>query len=151
MPRFKLKGGLERSASADLFKNTVSQIATVYGRLAYLASLRDPNTGNYRHHGLAVVFGREESTNAMRETHEKIFQEWLNMPLQEKHEDVAAYLDSLDEAPSRIVLHWMNSRLYQTHPPEDASEADKALFFSHLEAVLEILRHAYAVPQDRAS
>src|SRR5262249_26886406 len=155
MPRFKLKGGLERSASADFFKNTVSQIPSIYGRLAYLASLRDPNTGNYRHHGLTVVFGREKSNNAMRDTHEKVFQHWLEMPLQEKHQDVADYLESLDTQesldPSAVVEYWTRSRLYQTHPPASASDGDKQLFFSHLGMVLEILKRAYAVPQGRAS
>jgi hypothetical protein len=46
---------LERSATADLFKNTLSRIPTLFGRLAYLASLRDSNSGIYRHYGLASI------------------------------------------------------------------------------------------------
>jgi len=61
MRRFKPKGVLERSAAADLWKHTLSRIPTAYGRLMYLGSLRDPNSGIYRHHGLSAAFGREES------------------------------------------------------------------------------------------
>ena len=35
----------DRSAAADLWRNTLSQIPTTFGRLIYLASLRDQNTG----------------------------------------------------------------------------------------------------------
>ena len=81
MPRFKLKGTLERDAVADLWKHTLSQIPTTYGRLVYLASLRDPNSGSYRHHGLSAAFGREQSTYALRTSHEQTFLQWLNLPL----------------------------------------------------------------------
>ena len=64
MPRFKVKGALERSAAEDLWRHTLSRIPTLFGRIAYLASLRDPNSGIYRHHGLSAVFGRDESSNA---------------------------------------------------------------------------------------
>src|SRR6478672_862944 len=70
MPRFRLKGMLERNALADLWKHTLSQIPSTYGRLAYLASLRDANSGVYRHHGLSAAFGREESVSAMRKSHQ---------------------------------------------------------------------------------
>ncbi|MDP9115300.1 MAG: hypothetical protein M3O20_16675, partial [Acidobacteriota bacterium] len=75
MPRFKPKGMLERDALADLWKHTLSQIPTVYGRLVYLASLRDPNSGTYRHHGLSASFGREQSIYALRKSHEQTFLE----------------------------------------------------------------------------
>ena len=64
----KSNGALEHNAMADLWKNTLSQIPTAYGRLSYLASLRDPNSGIYRHHGLAAMFGRDESSRALRQS-----------------------------------------------------------------------------------
>src|SRR5712691_10477786 len=96
MPRFRSKGVLERTALADLWKHTLSQIPTVYGRLAYLASLRDPNSGAYRHHGLSAAFGREESGKALKQSHEGIFSEWLNLALAEKSGDLGNYLRDLD-------------------------------------------------------
>ena len=48
---------LERGAAADLWRNTLSQIPTLFGRLVYLSSLRDSNSGAYEHYGLAKVFG----------------------------------------------------------------------------------------------
>jgi hypothetical protein len=88
MPQFRPKPMLERSATADLFKNTLARIPTVFGRLAYLASLRDANSGIYSHHGLAAIFGRDESRKALSQSHQAVFQEWLNLALREKKEDL---------------------------------------------------------------
>ena len=107
MPRFKPKGMLERDALADLWKHTLSQIPSVYGRLVYLASLRDPNSGAYRHHGLSAAFGREQSTYALRKSHEQTFLEWLTMPLTAKNADFRAYFQSVssEESPQAVVTY----------------------------------------------
>src|SRR5580658_3729115 len=97
MPRFKPKSVLETSAISDLWKHTLSRIPTLFGRLAYLAGLRDPNSGAYRHHGLSAVFGREESGKALRESHEQAFVEWLKLSLAEKHGDLVSHLARLEE------------------------------------------------------
>ena len=72
---FRMKGervagvAFDRSASADLWRNTISQIPSVFGRLVYLASLRNPNNGSYEHHGLALVFGEDEANKALKNSH----------------------------------------------------------------------------------
>src|SRR5260370_31284639 len=90
-------GGLQRKAAADLWRNTLSQISTNFGKLVYLSSLRDPNTGQYHHHGLAALFGDQESEQALRRSHTEVFEKWLNLPLQDQKEDLDEYLSSLDQ------------------------------------------------------
>ena len=107
MPRFKPKGSLERTALADLWKHTLSRVPTEFGRLAYLASLRDPNSGKYHHHGLTMMFGREESRLALQESHDRVFREWLIKPLAEKTEEIGQYLDSLKEDRQQVLSHWL--------------------------------------------
>jgi hypothetical protein len=41
---------LERDAGGVLWRRTLSQIPSQFGRIAWLASLRNPNTGVYEHH-----------------------------------------------------------------------------------------------------
>ena len=53
----KINAALDRNAASDLWRNTLSQIPSVFGRLVYLASLRNANNGRYEHHGLALVLG----------------------------------------------------------------------------------------------
>jgi hypothetical protein len=140
MPRAKPKGALERSAAADLFKHTLSRIPTVYGRLSYLAGLRDSNSGVYRHHGLFLTFGREESTQALQSSHETLFRTWLTLPLAEKHEDLAAFMATLEDPQAMVVKHWKQSRVYRTYIPESATPAETELFITELEILLEVWR-----------
>ena len=141
MPRFKPKGVLERSATGDLWKNTLSRIPTVYGRLAYLASLRDQNSGIYRHHGLSTLFGREESSKALRESHAHVFQEWLNLPLSEKYAELTAYLESLEDSLQVVLDHWTRAGAYKSLLPDGAPKPEVELFSRDLTALVEVVRN----------
>jgi hypothetical protein len=142
MPRFKLKGALERSAAEDLWKHTLSRIPTLFGRIAYLASLRDSNSGIYRHHGLSAVFGRDDSAKALRESHERAFLEWLSLKMEEKYYDLSRYLIGLEDPARAVVKHWLNARSYSALLPASARESERELFCADLEALLETLRNA---------
>src|SRR6266853_6042270 len=127
MPRFRPKGMLERNAVADLWKHTLSQIPSIYGRLVYLASLRDANSGIYRHHGLSAAFGREDSMLALAESHTRVFVEWLGMPRAEKHQDLTAYLQGLDDGYDTAIRHWRRTQAYLVNVPSSATPAEKQL------------------------
>ena len=141
MPRFKPKGVLERSASGDLWKNTLSRIPTTYGRLAYLASLRDQNSGIYRHHGLSTLFGREESSKALRESHASVFQEWLNLPLSEKYAELTAYLNSLEDSSNVVLDHWAHAGAHKNLIPDGTRKPEVELFSRDLDALIEVVRN----------
>ena len=141
MPRFKPKGVLERSASGDLWKNTLSRIPTVYGRLAYLASLRDQNSGLYRHHGLSALFGREASNKALKESHQGVFQEWLNLPLSEKYAELLEYLQGLEDSSAVVLDHWIRTEAYKNLLPDGARKPETELFSRDLAALLEVVRN----------
>lgn len=144
MPRFKPKGMLERDPLADLWKHTLSQIPSVYGRLVYLASLRDPNSGLYRHHGLTLAFGREESTRALRESHQKVFREWLNFPLASKSSDLTEYLKGLEEGSAVVAANWLRTGHFRNLMPDQATRAQSAQFIQESAALLELIRNADA-------
>jgi len=78
----------DRSAAADLWRNTLSQIPTTFGRLIYLASLRDQNTGAYHHHGLAQLFDEEQANQTLRQSHNQVFSEWLCFNLEQQKKDL---------------------------------------------------------------
>jgi hypothetical protein len=143
MPRFKPKAGLERSAAGDLWKNTLSKIPTQFGKLAYLALLRDPNSGIYRHHGLSVVFGRDECNRALRENHEQVFLEWLNLPLADKSADLRNYLASLEDPVPEVLSYWSRSKAYSSYAPSTARDMERELFVKDLEALIETLRNGW--------
>ena len=140
MPRFKLKGVLERDALADWWRHTLAKIPSVFGRLLYMASLRDPRSGIYHHHGLSSTYGREESKRALTESHQQVFAEWLMMPLAEKVAELRAYLASnSDENPRTVIAHWRNSGQSRSQFPVSASGAEREMFCLELDLLLQTL------------
>jgi hypothetical protein len=137
VPQFRPKAMLERSATADLFKNTLSRIPTLFGRVEYLASLRDPNSGFYSHHGLASIFGREESRKALSQSHETVFKEWLNLGLAGKKEDLSDYFKALEDPLAVVLGHWTSVRAYRSYMPASARESERELFCAELDVLIE--------------
>jgi hypothetical protein len=136
---------LERGAAADLWRNTLSHISTVYGRMVYLSSLRNPNTGAYEHHGLALLFGDTESDKVLRKTHVDCFNEWLNFALQEQTADVELYITELPGSRKSILENWSRLMPYRNLPPGSAREVERTLFLTEFETVLAVLRNAAGV------
>jgi hypothetical protein len=141
MPRFRPTAKLERNALADLWKHTLSRIPTLSGRLVYLAGLRDPNSGTYRHHGLITAFGRDEAVRALRQSHQETFQAWLNLSLAHKNEDLRSYLISLDHPQEEVVEHWLQSGAYRNYMPASVLEMESELYCSDMGMLLELLRN----------
>jgi hypothetical protein len=139
MPRPK-KGALDRDVAEDLWRHTLSQIPTLYGRISYLASLRDQNSGIYRHHGLAAMFGRDESSRALRQSHEHAFLEWLKLPMREKKLDLSRYFFSLDDPAPAVVEHMLSSHVYRTQTPDSARPMERKLYCADFEALLETIK-----------
>jgi hypothetical protein len=141
---------LERSATADLFKNTLARIPTVFGRLAYLASLRDSNSGIYHHHGLASIFGRDESRRALWQSHQIVFQEWLDLTLREKKEDLSTYFEGLEDPRPLVLDLWTSIRTYRSYIPASARESERELFDAEFDVLLETFKCPDAPGSSRA-
>jgi hypothetical protein len=139
MSRFTSSSILERSAEADLFRNTLSRILTLFGRLAYLASLRDRHSGAYVHHGLMSIYGDKKGHQALAQSHREIFQDWLKLPLAGKIEDLKSYVNTLENAAAFLEC-WTSGPPSRNYLPEAVRSAEKMLFFDELEILLEILR-----------
>ena len=135
----------DRSAAADLWRNTLSQIPTTFGRLIYLASLRDQNTGVYQHHGLSQIFGPEQADQTLKQSHNVVFAEWLCFTLEQQKDDLEDYLNELKEDKRTILATWIRLSPYRSFVPASAREVERNLFNTDLETVLELLRFDYAV------
>ncbi len=135
----------QRGAASDLWRRTLARIPTAFGRLAYLASLRDQNSGVYNHHGLAQMFGDEESDQTLRRSHERMFAEWLCFGLERQKAEVAEYLGALDGPPSVVLANWSRLMPYRNFLPATATETERNLYLADLETVIELLRHEHGV------
>jgi len=145
MNRKKSNDALDRSAVADLWRNTLSQIPTVFGRLVYLASLRDQNNGRYQHHGLSLVFGEEEARKALRLSHDQAFGEWLSFNLEQQHADLGLYLSELFEDKRTVLETWQKLAPYNNLIPKSAKSVERQLYIADLTALLALLKNEYGV------
>ena len=137
--RKKASEGLDRSVNADLWRNTLSGIPSLYGRLSYLAALRDPNSGRYEHHGLALVFGADEAHKGLRQSHSEVFAEWLQLDLEGQHADLALYLSGLGENRSEVMTTWMQVKHYQTLVPSSIRGLERRLYLANLGALIQLM------------
>jgi hypothetical protein len=134
------KGSLERGPASDLWRNTLSQIPSVFGRLVYLSSLRSVDSGVYEHHGLSLVFGPRAANEALRSSHEETFREWLTFDLRRQKGDLELYLSGLISERAAVVETWLRLNPYRNVVPLAVGKAEQDLFLIDFKAVLELLR-----------
>ena len=131
-----------RTPGTVLWRKTLSQVPTVFGRLAFLASLRNTTTGRYRHEDLQRILGPEDTDRALCNSHHQIFSEWLKFSLSEQKQDLDDYLRMA--GASRAAFD------YKHLVPPTARDVERQLYLTDLETLLELLKHehgdAFSIP-----
>jgi len=128
----------------DFTATTLAAIPNVFGRLTYIASLRDLSSGRYEHSGLEAVYPRDAVQEALDFCHQEIFSRVLEMPLSAQEQDLCEFLEGMPGALSVTIVHWRQLEAYRILPPEDAPDYLKELFYSNLRALLEILESQHS-------
>jgi hypothetical protein len=136
---------LERGAAADLWRHTLSRIPSLFGRLVYLCSLRDHNTGAYEHYGLAQAFGDEEAARVLEESHMNAFSQWLCLTLEQQKADLDLYLSSLEGHRRTILDTWIRLQPYRNLLPSSVRGVERELYMTDLETILALLKNEYGV------
>lgn len=139
----------DRSPASDLWRRTLTQIPSTFGRLVYLCSLRDLNTGRYLHFGLAQRYDDAGAEAALRTSHIEAFEEWLAFTLEEKKADVDLYLSALDGDRQAIIGTWHLLKPYTNVLPATAAEAQRELFLKDFETMLALLMNVHGVSPER--
>src|SRR5437763_9272207 len=73
------------AARRDLAERTLSRIRGDFARLIYLASMRNYNTGEYHHEGLACMFTESIAGRAIASCHRDVFRRLVLCPRSEEH------------------------------------------------------------------
>jgi len=132
-----------RVSGPESWRTVLYQIPTVFGRLVFLASLRDLATGHYYHPDLAQTLGVEEADRSLCSSHHQVFQQWLGFSLAEQRADLDEYL-RLGNAP-RYALP------YRKLVPATARDVERQLYLTDLETLLELLKFeqggAFSIPE----
>ena len=128
----------------ELWRQTLSQIPTVFGRLVYMASLRDSATNRYVHASLTSLLGAEDADRTLCHSHHQVFSQWIGFSLSEQKADLDEYVR---ETGSRKHL----LQQYGSLVPAKARDVERQLYITDLETLMELQRYgnggAFAAPE----
>jgi hypothetical protein len=124
----------------DFTLTTLAAIPGEFGRLTYMASLRDLSSGRYEHAGLAALYADEAVQVALELCHEQIFERLLETPLAKQEVDLRECLERMPGGLCSTLAHWRRLEAYRVLMPERAPDYLKELFCSNLRALLELLQ-----------
>ena len=130
---------------AESWHRTLSAIPTLLGRLGYLSSLRNINTGQYEHFGLAQRIGTAETDLILRQSHISVFQRWLCFGLEQQKEELEAYFSELGGDRRELISNWLALEPYNNWVPGESRDVERKLFSADLGVVLELIRVEYGV------
>ncbi len=125
----------------------LSHIETSYGRLVYLAGLRNPDTGRYEHYGAAGIAGHEARVSrVLRQIHEQVFTEWIGFPLERKKADIELYISGIDQVDRvELIDAWLRLTPYKNLVPGSIQGPERQKHTSDFEAILGLLKNVYGV------
>lgn len=136
----------EREASETLWVRDLSQIESSYGKLVYLAGLRNPDTGRYEHYANQGYSGVLVASRALKRVHESIFREWVSFPLERKKADIEFYISGIDQVDrAELVDAWLRLTPYKNLVPASIRGPEREKHISDFEAILGLLRNVYGV------
>src|ERR1700759_4631221 len=92
-----------QEAYEDLLHRTLSKISSDMGRLIYLASMRDYNTGSYHHDGLEARFSPAIGREALEMAHREIFHRAAALKPRELTKQMSMYLESCHEVETDVL------------------------------------------------
>jgi len=135
----------DREVFDETWGRELAEIETAYGRLVYLASLRDSNSGKYEHYATEPDSRKRVHSQFLR-LHEAIFREWVDYTLERKKADIELYIRGLDSLnPSELVDAWLRLTPYKNLVPAAIRGPEREQHISDFEAILGLLRNVYGV------
>ncbi len=125
------------SANSDIlatgiFRKRLQQIPTIFGRLVYLSSLRNEATGRYSDPDLVDSVGFDTADRMLRDSHFRVFSQWIASSLEEQKQEIEEYLRTVDD--QQVVRNCRNLL------PPGAREVERQLYLTDFETLLTLIR-----------
>ncbi len=135
----------ELENSEEVWTRDLAHIRTSYGRLVYLAALRNPDTGRYEHYGTTGA-ARAHSSRTLKRIHEELFNEWVSHPLERKKTDIDLYITGIDQVGrAELIDAWLRLTPYKNLVPASIQGPERQRHISDFEAILGLLKNVYGV------
>lgn len=144
-PKWNQERAASRQSVLQLWKQHVCNIPSVFGRLAFLAGLKNSETGIYTHFYLTPQLGTVEADKVIRTSHIGVFFEWLSLSLQEQHADLNRFLVSVEGHRRQILAACAVLAPQVWCIPTEAHKHERRLFLADLDATLEPLYNQFGL------
>jgi|SRR5271168_10500 len=128
-----------RRVVEDFTARTLAALPTEFGKLLYLASLRDFSSGNYVHEGLLARHSNEAVQQALGYCHEEVFLRILEMPLEQQEWDLRACIAAQEGEFWGKVRRWRESEFYRLLIPTGSPAYLREIFVANAGALLELV------------
>ncbi|MFZ3216273.1 MAG: hypothetical protein WA192_09460 [Candidatus Acidiferrales bacterium] len=135
---------LERFAQNQrVIEEFVSQwliaVPSVFGRLVYVANLRDVYNGRYHHPMLQDSYSEPAVHQALLYCHEELFARVMENSFGQQEWDLRMCLAEMDAPAAEIARRWMEVELFRAFVPFGTPPYLRELFFSNLRAILGLI------------
>src|SRR6202171_2945736 len=127
-----------RAVIEDFSSHTLAAISSDFGRLYYISSLKDSNSGRYEHDGLLSLYPENAVQAGLSHCHEELFSRILETPLRDQERDLSACLDSAGDKDWDVVENWRENPYLQNMCPEGFPDYLQDSFCSNMGALLAI-------------
>jgi hypothetical protein len=121
-----------KTVREDLRNRTLSAVAGLLGKLAYLSNLRRQD-GSYSHWGLSRVHGEEPAQRALGEAHKSALSAVLRTPLNQLQDEIEE-TSRQKQVPEQKVLDELQEREALLLPAKPGAGSRR-----HLSSVLQAL------------
>ena len=130
-----------------LWTRDLAEIESSYGKLVYLAGLRNPDSGRYEHYASNASYsGSLVTSRSLKRVHETIFREWVTYPLERKKADVDLYITGIDQVDkTELIDAWLRLTPYKNLVPASVQGPEREKHISDFEAILGLLKNVYGV------
>ncbi|MBS1855851.1 MAG: hypothetical protein JST11_10840 [Acidobacteria bacterium] len=121
----------------DYWKQRTAGIPTRFGRMAYLASFRDRESGGYRDIASECDYTPEETTHTLTALHTTTFREWLAMSVEHQSQDLGGYLATPEGRAA--FLSFNHRELTGILAPPGTRDEERDLFRRDMASVMMVL------------
>ena len=129
---------LSRAVIEDFSSHSLAAIPTDFGRLCYVSSLKNAESGLYEHDGLKTLHSENAVQAGLSHCHQELFSRILETTLKEQERDLRECLGSAGDTYGEVVECWRETRYFKEMCPEGLPDYLRDLFCSNMGALLAI-------------